>query len=318
VHRIVNEEPPRPSARLASSPDLAAVAQARKADPARLIGAVRGELDWIVWKALEKQRGRRFESASALGRDVQRCLDDEPVEACPPSRRYRLAKFWRKHRVALSVAAAFVSLILLGLVGLVVAMVQVDAARRQAETALAAETQAREQTGGALNLTDAVLDSILRNRARLNQKQKMVLRNLLPGYQVFLAEPTLTPATRVIAARTQLRVAQIQVLTDQPAEAVASYRRAIRRYQDLANDFSDVLGHRTDLARRPDPPMRPFAIGPRAPMARPPPAPRKPTLTFTSSTCRVPCSSSTKPRPRGISTTPRKSSDSSGSRTSPR
>ena len=75
---------------------------------------MRGELDWIVMKALEKDRTRRYETANGLARDLQRHLADEPVEACPPSAGYRLRKFARKHRAALAVAVGFAALLLLG------------------------------------------------------------------------------------------------------------------------------------------------------------------------------------------------------------
>ena len=65
---------------------------------------MRGELDWIVMKCLEKDRGRRYEAASGLARDIQRYLADEPVEACPPTAGYRLRKFARKYRTPLRVA----------------------------------------------------------------------------------------------------------------------------------------------------------------------------------------------------------------------
>ena len=106
--RLIREvDPERPSARLTQSGEtLAGLAAARSSDPARLVREVRGELDWIVMKALEKERTRRYESASALARDVERYLQQEPVEACPPTRRYRLEKFLRRHRMEALTAAA--------------------------------------------------------------------------------------------------------------------------------------------------------------------------------------------------------------------
>ena len=97
---IAEEEPPKPSTRLSTLEKgaLSTVCEHRRADPRKLGEQVRGELDWIVMKALEKDRNRRYESASALAADVQRHLQDERVEACPPTRRYRLGKFLRKHR----------------------------------------------------------------------------------------------------------------------------------------------------------------------------------------------------------------------------
>jgi serine/threonine protein kinase/Flp pilus assembly protein TadD len=114
LRRLREEEPPRPSARLNEDQDtLAAVATQRRTEPARLVRLVRGELDWIVMKCLDKDRNRRYETASGLARDLQRYLADDPVEACPPSFGYRLGKFLRKHRVSLATTAAFALLLIL-------------------------------------------------------------------------------------------------------------------------------------------------------------------------------------------------------------
>src|SRR5262249_32295160 len=83
----------------------------RKMEPARLTKLVRGDLDWIVMKALEKDRMRRYESASGLARDIQRHLDGDPVEACPPSGSYKLKKIAPNHRAALVTAGAFAFLL---------------------------------------------------------------------------------------------------------------------------------------------------------------------------------------------------------------
>ncbi len=94
LKRIKEEEPPKPSTRLSDSREiLASIAARRGTEPARLMKLVRGDLDWIVMKALEKDRSRRYETASGFGRDVQRFLDGDPVEACPPSAAYRFRKF---------------------------------------------------------------------------------------------------------------------------------------------------------------------------------------------------------------------------------
>jgi WD40 repeat protein/serine/threonine protein kinase len=117
VRLIKEEEPQRPSVRLSTSGALAKVAAARKTDPAKLSKLVQGELDWVVMRCLEKDRTRRYDAASSLARDIQRYLADEPVEACPPSARYRLRKFARKHQKLLATAAAFAVLLLLGVAG---------------------------------------------------------------------------------------------------------------------------------------------------------------------------------------------------------
>jgi serine/threonine protein kinase len=110
---IREEEPPKPSTRLSSSDTLPAIAAARQTEPAKLAKLVRGELDWIVMKALEKDRNRRYETANAFAADVQQYLNDEPVLACPPTLGYRLRKIVRRHRSAVLA----ISLVVLALVG---------------------------------------------------------------------------------------------------------------------------------------------------------------------------------------------------------
>src|SRR5262249_40308068 len=83
----------------------ATVSANRESDPRRLSQLFRGELDWIVMKALEKDRNRRYESASAFAADVQRYLHDEPVLACPPTAMYRFRKFGRRNKAALATAS---------------------------------------------------------------------------------------------------------------------------------------------------------------------------------------------------------------------
>jgi len=90
---IREEEPPRPSTRLNTTEELPTIAALRNIEPRKLSGLIRGELDWVVMKALEKDRNRRYETASSLAMDLRRYLDDEPVQACPPSACYRFGKF---------------------------------------------------------------------------------------------------------------------------------------------------------------------------------------------------------------------------------
>jgi len=106
---VREEEPPKPSARLSDSKDsLPSISAQRHVEPAQLTKLVRGELDWIVMKALEKDRNRRYETANGFARDIQRYLADEPVQACPPSLLYRCRKFVRRNRMTLAGTAAVV------------------------------------------------------------------------------------------------------------------------------------------------------------------------------------------------------------------
>ncbi|HXY34945.1 MAG TPA: serine/threonine-protein kinase [Planctomycetaceae bacterium] len=119
IRRIIREEEPaRPSTRISTMGQTAvAVAAHRHADPNRLSQLIRGDLDWIVMKALEKDRTRRYETANSLALDVERYLGDEPVQACPPSTAYQMRKFVRRHRGAVLGASAMLAALVIGIIG---------------------------------------------------------------------------------------------------------------------------------------------------------------------------------------------------------
>ena len=114
---IREQEPARPSTRLGTMlvADLTEVARHRRAEPARLPRLIRGDLDWIVMKALEKDRARRYETANGLAMDVQRYLRDESVEASPPGRFYRLQKLVRRNKLVFGAAGAVTAALVIGL-----------------------------------------------------------------------------------------------------------------------------------------------------------------------------------------------------------
>jgi WD40 repeat protein/serine/threonine protein kinase len=117
VLRLVREEePPRPSHRLSTTEELPSIATCRNIEPRKLSGLVRGELDWIVMKALEKDRNRRYETASGLAADLGHYLNDEPVQAGPPTARYRFRKFARRNKVVLITTALVAATLVLGTV----------------------------------------------------------------------------------------------------------------------------------------------------------------------------------------------------------
>jgi tetratricopeptide (TPR) repeat protein/serine/threonine protein kinase len=149
MRRIIREEePPRPSTRLSTlGQAFTTISARRKTDPKRLSQLLRGELDWVVMKALEKDRNRRYESAGAFAADVERYLRDEPVSAGPPSTLYRLRRFVRRNRRALAVTASlFVAVIV---VAAVVGWAAGDRVARRAATAV----QVRDSLNSAVALT---------------------------------------------------------------------------------------------------------------------------------------------------------------------
>src|SRR5262249_2762012 len=129
---IREEESPRPSLRLSTTEELPSIAACRSIEPRRLSALVRGELDWIVMQALEKDRNRRYDTANDFAQDIQRYLTDEPVQACPPSAAYRLRKFARRHKGTL---AAILAILVVSLAGTAVSTWQaVRATRAERET----------------------------------------------------------------------------------------------------------------------------------------------------------------------------------------
>jgi len=131
--RIREDEPPKPSTRVSSLGDASQVAALqRRTDIQGLTKALRGDLDWIVMKALEKDRSRRYDSPSSMAADIGRYLRDEPVEASPPGTLYRAGKFIDRHRVGVAAGAFVVLALIAGIAGTAVGLVR---ARYEAETA---------------------------------------------------------------------------------------------------------------------------------------------------------------------------------------
>ena len=146
LRMIKEEEPPRPSTRLSDSGEaLASISARRLMEPAGLTRLVRGELDWIVMKSLEKDRNRRYETASDLAADVRRYLADEPVLACPPSAAYRLRKFARRNRRAVVTAMAMALAVVVAVAGLATSTLRIASEQRATAKALRAETRAKDE-----------------------------------------------------------------------------------------------------------------------------------------------------------------------------
>jgi hypothetical protein len=144
LRMIKDEEPPRPSTRLSDSGEaLASISAQRHMEPAKLAKLVRGELDWIVMKTLEKDRNRRYETANGFAADVQRYLNDEPVLACPPSARYKLRKLVRRNLGAVLAGTTMAALLVLGTVCTSIGLAWALRAERTATAAAAAEAHQR-------------------------------------------------------------------------------------------------------------------------------------------------------------------------------
>jgi serine/threonine protein kinase len=162
IRRIIKEEEPqRPSVRLSTSGALAKVAAARKTDPAKLSRLMRGELDWVVMRCLEKDRSRRYDTASGLAKDVERYLKDEPVEARPPTVGYRFRKMARRNKVALMTAALVAAALLLGTLASTWQAVRATRAEADARAAEDKATKERDRADAEKASAQATLHFLL-------------------------------------------------------------------------------------------------------------------------------------------------------------
>ena len=177
IRIIREEEPSKPSTRLSTDASLPSLAAMRQTEPRKLMALLRGELDWVIMKCLEKHRERRYETASALARDIQRYLADEPVEARPPSTGYRLGKFIKRHRASAIAASLVLLALLVGIAGTSYGLLHAEARRKEAEAARKAE--ARERS----------LAESERDKARAAEAESRAINDFLTQDLLTQAEP---------------------------------------------------------------------------------------------------------------------------------
>ncbi len=172
---IIEMEPSKPSTNLSSSNALPIIAANRQLEPLKLTRLVRGDLDWIAMRALEKEPKRRYETASKFSDDIEHYLNDEPVEACPPSTGYKVRKFARKHRAALTTAAAFALLLV---IGTAVSTWQAIIATKAKNAARVSEKKAKDQEAK----TNNALVAVNQERDRTKQESRKAFQSLADFY----------------------------------------------------------------------------------------------------------------------------------------
>lgn len=194
LRRTIRErEPARPSTRLSTmlQADLTTVAQRRHSDPPKLIHLLRGDLDWIVIKALEKDRTRRYETANGLAMDIQRYLGNEPIVARPPSTIYRFRKLVRRNRTVFVAASVGAAALVIGLILSLYLFVQDRMALKRAVAAEKVERQLREQAEAAAESGRQILKAeLLLMQAKYADSEAIISKippheTLVPFYNVF-------------------------------------------------------------------------------------------------------------------------------------
>lgn len=245
MRRMIHEdEPLNPSARVGTlkGDRLSAIADERNIDPHKLSQTLRGEVDWVVMKALEKDRNRRYDSANSFAQDVQRYLNDEPVQACPPSTWYRFRKLARRNRALLATATLMALAALIATGSLVVGHVRIRSEVRQKEMALAAAQRSEQNAVANLNDAMAAVDQMLTRVAeerllsvpQMEPLRRELLEDALKFYQRFLDQKADSPVLRRKTAMACRRIAQLYNLLGQHAEAEQLYQKAFAMFDALA------------------------------------------------------------------------------------
>jgi eukaryotic-like serine/threonine-protein kinase len=244
VRRMIREtDPPKPSMRLQGlGQRLKEIAQQRQAEPSLLTHLVRGDLDWIVMKALDKDRARRYETASGLAMDLQRHLDNEPIVARPPSRRYEFQKSVRRHKLGFAAAGLVTAALAVGL--------------GVSTWALRGETHARHQAENDFQTAREVVDQMLTRVAeglaeqpQMEQLRRGLLEQALEYYQGFMQQHGNDPAVGHEVAQAQLRVAKIYIDLGQFETSVAPAERALTMLADLAQHHPHTARYREEIAQ---------------------------------------------------------------------
>jgi serine/threonine protein kinase len=256
--RLIREEdPPSPSSRLTDSKDtLASVCAQRKMEPARLTKEMRGELDWIVMKCLEKDRNRRYATANGLIRDIERFMNDEPVEAGPPSSGYKFRKFLRRNRGPVLAAALVLLALLGGILGTSMGLVRAEGERRRAneasEQALRNLASSRQNLDLAVRAVDQFFTQVSTDprlkEHDLRPLRQSLLKSAVEFHQKLLESRAQHELAHHDLALSHKRLAALTAEIEAPNHAIRYYRRAIEEFEQVLKSRPSDVDAQCDLA----------------------------------------------------------------------
>jgi serine/threonine protein kinase/tetratricopeptide (TPR) repeat protein len=252
---VKEEEPPKPSTRLSSTQEAPKIAAARRSEPVKLAKLLRGELDWVVMKCLEKDRARRYDTANGLARDIERYLHEEPVEAGPPGAGYRLRKLARKHRTALGIAGLFMALLVLAAAVSIWQAVRATRAEGQALGERDRAEQEKDRAEASSRMARATVDRFFTQVSEspqlkaqgMEKFRKDLLQNAKEFYERLIREQRDAPEARHDLGLAYIRLAKIQQVLGDYAAAQASSDKAIEILSELTRSHSDVPEYQHDL-----------------------------------------------------------------------
>src|ERR1019366_521356 len=249
LRKVREEEPIRPSTKVSAERDTSTgTAEARGVEPRQLVKLLRGDLDWIAMKALEKDRARRYGSPSELAADIRRYLNHEPIVARPASAAYRSGKFIKRHKISMAVAAVFAVVILAGAVAIV----------REERIARMEEVRAERRFESLRKLTNSLLfefhDSI-EDLPGSTSARELVVTRALEYLEQIEAEARDDPATLRDLAAAYERIGRIRGEENHPhlggagsfQETKQLYEKALTIRQRLVAEHPDDASLQVDL-----------------------------------------------------------------------
>jgi serine/threonine protein kinase len=252
MRRTIREvEPVKPSTRLSTmlEGELATTALHRHTDAPKLIHLLRGDLDWIVMKCLEKDRSRRYETANGLASDLNRHLNNEPIVARPPSKLYHFQKTVKRNRLAFMAAVAVATALVLGVIGTTIGFVRSE---RQRRLAVAAQRLAQENfdqaRAGVADLL-AVSDEDLYDQPGMQPLRAKMMRAAIARYKPFLDRPSADPAPRAELARLYVKYGFFNFVNgeDNKKEALPAIESGLAIQQQLLREHPGNLAVLSDL-----------------------------------------------------------------------
>lgn len=238
LRRMIREEQPaRPSDRISTiaAENRSTVKEQRVVDNRRFAQSLRRELDWIVLKAMEKDRQRRYQSSRDMAEDIQRYLNGEAVHACPPSITYRLSRVVRKHRGAILTGAIILSTIIAG------SIISVWQAVEARKSALLAQSRSQLARSAIDDMYTKVAQEWLSQAGDMTELQKDFLEKALAYYEVLGQDNDRDPKVRIEKLRAQLRVANIHESLGRHPTAETAYSNLISDCDRTATDQDEKL-----------------------------------------------------------------------------
>ena len=251
MRRIIREEePPKPSTRATTAAAVLSTVAAEPRSPRRAeLSALKGELDWIIMKALEKDRRRRYDSPNALAADIARYLNNEPVDAHPPTRRYLLVNFARRNRAMLLTSGAIAGALLLGVGVSVWQAMQAREAEKRATKALAIAEDRLHTTRRAVDeMYSQVAEKWLFKEGIMTPVQREFLQKAVAYYRDFAAENPVSPQARFDVGVALRRQAYILDHLGDAVGAEKANRESVSQLQMSLPSLSDQASGRMQLA----------------------------------------------------------------------